>query len=221
MTRRCASATLSFALLLGAGIGGRAEADVPAEGCSGDRLASVLAQVAKARAGVSTLSGPFTQERTIGLLAAKVRSTGTLTLVRPDRLRWELAPPDSIVYWVTPEGLAYRSPSAQGKAPAANRKVADALADLRVLLGGDLASLEARYELTATCPVDAPVTFRALPRPGTTSSFQELRFTLAPDLVAPTSVTIIEGPRDRTEIRFGALQANGHVDSRSMAPPTE
>ena len=67
------------------------------------------------------------------------RSTGFFTLVRPDRLRWELAPPDDVVYWVTPEGLAYKSAAGQGKVPAASQKIAAALGDLRILLGGDLA----------------------------------------------------------------------------------
>ena len=74
-----------------------------AEVCSPDRLDQALRDVARARSSVTTLSGPFTQERTIGLLSAKVRSTGTLTLVRPDRLRWELSPPDDVVYWIVPE----------------------------------------------------------------------------------------------------------------------
>ncbi|MFO0673296.1 MAG: hypothetical protein U0235_27395 [Polyangiaceae bacterium] len=55
----------------------------------------------KARDGLHA-HGLFTQERTIGLLATKVKSTGTPALARPDRLRWELAAPDSVVYRVAP-----------------------------------------------------------------------------------------------------------------------
>src|ERR1019366_2873660 len=64
----------------------------------------LLARVAKARQPVRTLKGPFTQTRTIGLLSTDVRSVGSLTLVRPDRLRWELAPPDAVTFWIGPEG---------------------------------------------------------------------------------------------------------------------
>jgi len=195
----------------------RAAADEP-DACSPEKLNQALSDIARARAGVTTLTGPFTQERTIGLLAAKVRSTGTLTLVRPDRLRWELGHPDDVVYWVTPEGLGYRSATGQGRVPAANQKMAAALGDLRILLGGDLGTLRTRYDLTGMCPADGPLVFRAVPKGGASGSFQEIRFTLAPDLVSPRSITIIEGPRDRTEIQFGPLRTNLPVSPALMTP---
>jgi hypothetical protein len=195
----------------------QALADEPAA-CTPDVLDRALADVARARARITTLTGPFTQERTIGLLAAKVRSTGTLTLVRPDRLRWELAAPDSVVYWVTPEGLAYKGASGEGKVPAASQKIAAALDDLRVLLGGDLGALRSRYDLTGTCHGTDPIAFHATPKAGTSASFQEIRFTLARDLVSPETATIVEGPRDRTEIRFGVIRANIPVPPAVMSP---
>jgi hypothetical protein len=186
--------------------------------CSPAEMTKAFADIARARANVTTLTGPFTQERTIGLLAAKVRSTGTLTLVRPDRLRWELAAPDDVIYWVTPEGLAYKSASGQGRAPAGTQRIAAALSDLRILLGGDLAGLENRYDVSGTCQGGKVLSFRAVPKPGASVSFQEMRFTLAQDLVAPESVTIVEGPRDRTEIHFGTMRANTPVAPGVMTP---
>ena len=105
--------------------------------------------------------------------------------------------------------------------PAASQKIAAALDDLRVLLGGDLAALRGRYDLTGTCSGEHVVSFRAAPKPGAAASpasFQEMRFTLAPDLVAPLSVTIVEGPRDRTEIHFGVVRANVPVALGVMSP---
>jgi len=186
--------------------------------CSVGELNQALAEIARARAGVTTLTGPFTQERTIGLLAAKVRSTGTVTLVRPDRLRWELGSPDDVVYWVTPEGLGYRSPNGQGRVPPTNQRIAAALGDIRVLLGGDVAGLRGRYDLSATCQDGRPTSFRAVPKEGNSTSFQEIRFTLAADRVAPASTTIIEGPRDRTDIQFGPLRANVPINPALMTP---
>jgi hypothetical protein len=186
--------------------------------CSPDRLAAFLGDVARARAGVTTVSGPFTQARTIGLLAAKVRSTGNLTVVRPDRLRWELAPPDDVVYWVTPEGLAYRSQTGHGKVPVASQKATAALADLRSLLGGDLNELRARYDLAGSCPQQGRPTLHATPKAGVSAPFQEMSFTLAADLVSPDVVTIVEGPRDRTEIHFGVLRVNAAIPPGSMVP---
>jgi outer membrane lipoprotein-sorting protein len=183
-------------------------------------LERALAAVARARASLKTLVGPFTQTRTIGLLAAKVRSTGTLTLVRPDRLRWELAPPDDVVYWVTPAGLAYRNRSGSGTARAANAKIAGALDDLRIVLGGDLAGLRARYDLAVSGADDGPVTFEATPKAGVPNAVQHLTFTVAVDRVTPVSAVLVEGPRDRTEIVFGTLEKNVAVDpARVTASP--
>jgi hypothetical protein len=220
--------TLSRRAVLGLGVlfgatasrGSSADpADVPArrDDARRDRL---IGEIAKARSTLRTLAGPFTQTRSIGLLAAKVRSTGTLTLVRPDRLRWELAPPDEVVYWVTPEGLAYRSRSGAGVVHGTTAKVAAALDDLRVLLGGDLSLLSTRYDLVLSGNDDGPFTFDASPKPGAVGVAAHLTFTLAPDRVTPMSATIVEGPRDRTEIVFGALEKNGAVDPARVRPPS-
>ncbi len=183
-----------------------------------DALGDRLAAVKRARAGLHTLVGPFTQERTIGLLATKVRSTGTLYLQLPGRLRWELAPPDSIVYWVTPEGLAYRGKNGHGRLPMTER-MAPALQDLRAMLGGDIGALRGRYDMKEV-PVDGDgVGFEAVPKPGQPSRFLKLTFTLAPDLVRPRKVVLVEGPRDRTEIDFGDLKKNAPIDSTLLRLP--
>ncbi len=182
-----------------------------------DRL---IAEITKARASLRTLVGPFVQSRTIGLLTTKVRSTGTLTLVRPDRLRWELAPPDEVTYWVTPEGLAYRNKTGGGTVRGTDAKIAAALGDLRVVLGGDLSQLSARYDLTVSGSEDGPLTFDAVPRAGAVGTAAHLTFTLASDRVTPVSTSIVEGPKDRTEIVFGTLEKNVPVDPARVRPPS-
>lgn len=183
-----------------------------------DAVGDLLARIARARSAVRTLQGPFTQTRTIGLLATDVRSTGTLTLVRPDRLRWELGPPDDVTFWIGPEGLAYRSPHGQGRAPSTTARMAGALDDLRALLGGDPARLRLRWALTVLRDDATGVELDASPLPGTTG-LRGLRFSLAADLVRPTRALLIEGPRDRTAIEFGALVVDAPVDGAKMRPP--
>lgn len=78
--------------------------------------------------------------------------------------------------------------------------------------------MRSRYDLTGTCHEGDPILFRAVPKAATSSALSEIRFTLSPDLVAPATATIVEGPRDRTEIRFGALRANGPVSPSVMSP---
>jgi len=210
------------ALRLGA-LGALVEKRALADECSADRFERALRDIAEARAAVTTLTGPFTQERKIGLLAAKVRSAGTLTLVRPDRLRWELAPPDDAVYWIVPEGLAYKNRAGQGRVEGSSDKIAAALDDLRILLGGDLARLRARYDLHGACNGSDPIVFTAVPKaepqPGGAPPASKIVFTLAADLVSPKSAVLIQGPRDQTEITFGVMQKNAAVDPAKMRPP--
>jgi hypothetical protein len=184
-----------------------------------DAVDPLLARIASARAGVHSLRGPFVQKRTIGLLATDVRSTGMLTLVRPDRLRWELSPPDAITFWIGPEGLSYRDAHGQARLPATTAKLSGSLDDLRTLLAGDPARLRERWDLRLVRDDASGAEFEATPRAPGTTSLQSLRFALAPDLVRPTRVVLVEGPRDRTVIEFGALVVDGPIDAESMRPP--
>jgi hypothetical protein len=199
---------------------------------AGDPTADLLARIARARAPVRTLQGPFTQTRTIGLLSTDVRSAGSLTLVRPDRLRWQLAPPDDITFWVGPAGLAYRSAHGQGRMPATNARIAAALEDLHALLGGDLARLSDRWSLNVVrddasgAEIEATPLTTAPAVPGVDASAggasalaRRLRFALAPDLVRPTRALLVEGEHDRTTIEFGDLAVNAPVDESAMRPP--
>jgi outer membrane lipoprotein-sorting protein len=198
-------------------LGGVAAALLTARAARGDEVDALLAEITRARAGLKTLRGPFVQERTVGLLATKVRSTGTLTMVRPDRLRWELAPPDEVTYWVAPEGLAYESKSGRGAIPSAGARVAAALEDLRAMLGGDVTKLRDRYELRVTRSGEE-ATLEATPKaPG--AGLQRFTLTLGADRVRPTKVVLVEGPRDKTEITFGALEVNVAVPPEAVRPP--
>jgi hypothetical protein len=180
----------------------------------------LLARVARARAPVQTLKGPFQQTRTIGLLATDVRSHGTFVLVRPDYLRWDLAPPDEVTFWITPDGLAYRTAHAAGRLPAAAARIGSALEDLRTVLGGDLTKLRERWELRILQDDASGAELEAVPRPGSAARLQSLRFSLAPGLGQPTRVLLVAGPRDHTVIEFGALTINARVDEARMKPPT-
>ena len=179
----------------------------------------LLARIARARAAVRTLAGPFTQTRTVGLLASQVRSTGTLTIVRPDRLRWSLAPPDDVTFWVTPEGLAYRSSSGQGRMPSGAAHVAAALEDLRTLLAGDLARLRDRWELRTTHEGTDGAEIEATAKSRNAVGVRSLRFALASDLVRPVRATLVDGPKDRTVIEFGTMAVDGPVEEAAMRPP--
>jgi len=183
-----------------------------------DAVDSLFGRVARARSSMRTLQGPFTQVRTIGLLATDVKSTGALALVRPDRLRWELAPPDSVVFWMLPEGLAYRSAQGTGRVPSATPRIAAMLDDLRTLLGGDLSHLRARWDLRVARDDASGAELAATARTAD-APLKSFQFTLAPDLVRPVRALLVEGPHDRTAIDFGALQVDAPVDDAKMRAP--
>ena len=174
-----------------------------------DAVDALFARVARARSTTRTLQGPFTQVRTIGLLATDVKSSGTLALVRPDRLRWELAPPDSVVFWMLPEGLAYRSAEGSGRLPSATPRIAAMLDDLRTLLGGDLSHLRTRWDLRVARDDSSGAQLAATARVPD-APLKSFEFTLAPDLVRPVRAVLVEGPHDRTatetRVRFPSVR---------------
>jgi hypothetical protein len=184
----------------------------------------LLARIARARAPVRTLKGGFTQTRTIGLLSTEVRSVGKLALVRPDRLRWELGPPDDVTFWAGPEGLSYRSAHGKGRLAATSARIGAALEDLHAVLGGDLASLRERWSLSLlrddASGAEIEATLHAADAStGDSRAARRMRFALESDLVRPTRALLVEGEHDRTVIEFEELVVNAPIDESAMRPP--
>lgn len=179
-----------------------------------------LAAISRARASLRTLVAPFTQVRTIGLLATEVKSDGELTLVAPDRLRWELFPPDAISYWVTPEGFAFATPDGGGSVgKAAAGRFATVLSDLLVLVGGDLASLRARYDFAVTKAGDT-TTLVATPKDHEVRrQVARLQMAMGPELWTVQRIVIEEAGGDRSEITFRDVRRDVPVEPAKMRPP--
>lgn len=184
-------------------------------------LDDALADVAKARAKLTSLQGPFVQERSIALLASKVTSKGRMWMVRPDRLRWELEPPDAAIYWVLPDGLAYQTKSGKGKVPKdAQGPLGGVLSDLLVLLGGDLATLKSRYDLTLVKRDASELVLHASPKDeALAKTTKRVELTLGADPAVLKKVVIVESGDDKSEITFGAMVRNAPVDPKLLAGP--
>jgi outer membrane lipoprotein carrier protein len=223
---RKTTVALAFAVALaGVIVGGpvRAEGDAgaPAEAparekLTGEKLDVLLADVAKARKGVKTLKAAFTQERKLTLLATSVRSTGQLSFVAPDRLRWDLAAPDDVIYWIGPEGLSYRTKSSSATVPQGGANVAKALADLRALLGGDLGSLKERYVLEgARSASDVEISGAAKDPKASVRAFT---LVLDKTLTLPVKARLLEGKKDSIEITFSNASVNTPIDPATMRP---
>ena len=182
----------------------------------GPRLDALLADIARARRDVRTLRASFTQERRITLLHTSVTSHGELLFAAPGRLRWYLAPPDDVTYFVGPEGMAYKTKSSSAAVPAAGANVGKALSDLRALLAGDLVPLRERYELSASrTGTDVEVSGVAKDPKASVRSFT---IVLEPTLVIVTRARLVESKTDGIELKFANVTVNVPVDPALLKP---
>lgn len=180
----------------------------------------VLEKIRKARATLKTLIGPFEQTRSVGLLATKVKSKGELTLVTPDRLRWELFPPDAATYWITPAGLAFATPKGGVKAgKGAAGRFGAVLSDLMIMIGGDLKKLEARYSFSVPDQTGG-VTLVATPKVDELKKMvKKLELEAGAQLWDIERIVIEEKNGDRSTIVFSNVKRNLPVDPKKMQPP--
>jgi outer membrane lipoprotein-sorting protein len=187
-----------------------------------DEVSSALAEITKARATVKTLAGTFSQERVIGLLATAVKSEGEMTLVLPDRLRWELKPPDAITYFITPEGFAFSTPNGGGGVgKGAAGRFGAVLSDLLILLGGDLEKLRGRYDLAVPSRKDG-IELVATPKAEEVKKHvKTLQMSAGPELWSVRRIVIEEKSGDRSVIRFGKVERDVKVDPAKMRAPKQ
>jgi outer membrane lipoprotein-sorting protein len=179
-----------------------------------------LDAITKARKSIKTLQAPFKQTRVIGLLASEVNSTGKLTLVRPDRLRWDLFPPDDVTYWIGPEGLAMKNKDGVTKiGKVSANKFAAVLGDLMVMLGGDMKKLKVRYDITVEKDGDK-LELTAKPKAKEVKKhISRLMLFTDDDASVIRSVEIHEKSGDKSVIAFGTYTKNAKVEDSFMKPP--
>lgn len=185
-----------------------------------DEVDDTFAEIKKAREKIKTMVATFTQERTIGLLSSTVKSEGELTLVRPDRLRWELKAPDAVVYWITPDGFAFATATGGANvSKTAAKKFGDVLSDLLIFLGGDLDKLKPRYDFSVPSKKDGLV-LKALPKTEEVKKIvKSLQLEVAADLWTVKKIVIEEKSGDRSVITFTKVQKDVKVDDAKMKPP--
>lgn len=202
------TSTLGLAAWVGAAPEARADAK------------DVLAKIAAARADLRTLFAKFRQTRRMSLLESEVKSTGELSLVRPDRLRWELYAPDAVTYWVIPEGLYVRGKEGKvSRAPKQAGKFGAVLRDLLIIMGDDLAKLEAHYTIEVKRS-DGPIELVLWPKSDELKkSIARVALQTDKELWALRKVTIEEAGGDESVIEFEANQRNVAIDPTRMKPP--
>lgn len=189
-------------------------------GARAGEVDDTFAEIKKAREKIKTMVATFSQERTIGLLSSTVKSDGEMTLVRPDRLRWELKSPDAVVYWITPEGFAFSTASGGANVSKTGaKKFGDVLSDLLIFLGGDLDKLKTRYDFSVPSKADG-VVLRAVPKTEEVKKIvKSLELSVAADLWTVKKIVIEEKSGDRSVITFTKVQKDVKVDDAKMKPP--
>jgi outer membrane lipoprotein-sorting protein len=185
-----------------------------------DDVSDTFAEIKKAREKVKTLVASFTQERTIGLLSSTVKSEGEMTLVRPDKLRWELKSPDAVVYFITPSGFAFSTANGGANiSKTAAKKFGDVLSDLLIFMGGDLDKLKARYDFTVPSKKDG-VTLKATPKTEEVKKIiKTLEISMGSDLWTVKKIVIEEKSGDKSVITFTKVTKDAKVDDAKMKPP--
>ncbi len=211
MTPRRSFLGLGLAALLGATVSRRA---------SSDGTDALLDELSQARQELRSLRASFEQVRRIGILATDVTSRGRMVLVRPNRLRWQLLPPDAVTYWVGPEGLAYATGTSRARVDrAAAGQLGGVMEDLLSFLGGDLRSLRSRFELRAR-RIESGARIEARPRDEALRKvLRKLEVEVASDLVSPRHVLLEETESELVRVRFFDVERNVEVEPSSMRPP--
>lgn len=177
-----------------------------------DEVTTALASIAKSRSSLTTLSVSFTQERELSLLSSKVTSKGDLLLVRPDKMRWRLEAPDDATYWVSKDGIAYRTKDGAGKVTAGQAGgLAALLDDVMLVVGGDLDKIKTRYDLTATKDGDRVIVTLSPKLDKVRKLVKKLVVTLDGEGL-PRRLVMEEPEGDSTTVVFGEPKKNTKID---------
>jgi outer membrane lipoprotein-sorting protein len=173
-------------------------------------LASFLAEIQAAADTVTAFAADFRQERHLALFAEPVLFLGRLTVVRPDRLRWEFTAPIASVLVLAGEGGLRCDDSGTARpfslaADPVMRAVAD---QLWLWLGGDYRRLAESYRLQRR----GEDTLLVEPREEAVAAYlAEVAITFSRGRRQPEEVVISEPGGDLTRISFSALRLNPEI----------
>lgn len=175
-------------------------------GQSGE-LTAFLAEIQAASDQVRSFSSEFVQERRLALFAEPVFFKGSLTVVRPDRLRWEFtAPVPSVLIFNGERGIRCND-----KAPpvhfdlGADPIMKTVAEQLWLWLGGDYSRLNASYDMAKS----GPSALRITPNDKRLSEFiSAITITFDKTSRQPEKVEIADPGGDTTILSFQAYVLN-------------
>lgn len=162
---------------------------------------------------VSSFQAEFTQEKVLAMFNQPVIFKGRLTIVRPDKLRWEFTSPTvSALIFAGDRGMRCDEQGMNSSFDLRSDPVMRIVAEqLWLWLGGDYNRLGEKYELIET----GSTTLQVQPKQDGVKEYIDrvvIRFdeqTLQPELVE-----ILETGGDSTRIHFTSYRINGEFSSR-------
>lgn len=175
-----------------------------------DATSALLGEIRRATASVRAFRSEFVQERRLSLFAEPVIFHGSLTVVRPDQLRWEFTRPvPSALIFNGRGGLRCNDQAEPSRFDLDTDPIMRTVAEqLWLWLGGDYSKLGDGYQLQSE-----GLSLVIRPKDEKTREYVErITITFNRQTLQPEQVIIDEPGGDATLLRFTATDQSGDVD---------
>lgn len=182
----------------------------PVLAAESDALSSFLAEIQAASDQVHSFSSAFTQERRLALFTEPVIFHGSLTVVRPDRLRWEFTSPvPSVLIFRGEQGIRCTDKAAPAHFDLGSDPIMRTVAEqLWLWLGGDYSKLNAMYRMEKV----GDSSLRITPKEQAMLDYiSSITITFSKTSRQPEKVEIVDPGGDTTVMHFHAYVLNGNV----------
>ncbi len=175
-----------------------------------EELSSFLSEIQAASEKVRSFSSEFVQERRLALFTEPVIFHGSLTVVRPDRLRWEFtAPLPSVLIFRGEQGIRCNDKAPPTHFDLGTDPIMRAVAEqLWLWLGGDYSRLNALYLMEKS----GPSALRITPKNQAMLDYiSSVTITFNTTSRQPEKVEIADPGGDTTIISFKSYVLNGNT----------
>jgi outer membrane lipoprotein-sorting protein len=180
---------------------------VPQAFSSDEELQSFLKEIQDASDEVKSFSSAFVQERRLALFTEPVIFHGSLTVVRPDKLRWEFTSPvPSVLIFSGEKGMRCNADAPPVNFDLGSDPIMRTVAEqLWLWLGGDYSRLGFLYKMEKSGPNTLTIT----PKEETVTKFiSSIAITFNKSNQQPENVEIAEPGGDTTTITFQSYVLN-------------
>jgi outer membrane lipoprotein-sorting protein len=170
-------------------------------------LGDFLQKVEKRTASINSFSCNFTQVKHLAIFPRPVKFSGRLSLVRPDKLRWQfLQPLPSVIVLNGNQGLKCEGEGPVRKFSLDRDPVMRLVAEqLWAWTSGSYRELRDDFDFSL---LPGPVLVFSPVRKDTASFISKIKVAFDPDFLQPLEVEISEPGDDRTVIYFSDYQRN-------------